>query len=69
MRDFNGGTMSTAREFVEQGNGHLKKLQFVEAGKCFQSALDTEANSIDARIGLARICIVRKQNRDRKSVV
>jgi tetratricopeptide (TPR) repeat protein len=61
--------MATAKQFSEQGNEHLNKLQFGEAEKCFQSALKADANSIGARIGVARICILRKKNNEAENLV
>src|SRR5437667_12783386 len=61
--------MSTATEFAEQGKEFFNKLKLAEAEKSFQSALKADGNSIEARIGLARICILRKKTSEGESLL
>jgi tetratricopeptide (TPR) repeat protein len=47
--------MNTSIQLIEEGNLHLNKLQFSPAENNFEKALKQNPNSVNARIGMARI--------------
>ena len=61
--------MTTATKFAEQGKQQLKTLKFADAEKLFQSALKADANSIGARIGLARLRVLQGNRNDAEGLV
>jgi len=52
--------MSSA-EYLQQANQLMSVLQFQNAEKLYQKVLETEPKSIDARVGLGRLALIRHQ--------
>jgi tetratricopeptide (TPR) repeat protein len=53
--------MDTSTQLIEEGNQHLKKLGFSVAENNFEKALKQDPHSVGARIGLARIHLMKNQ--------
>ena len=49
---------------ITQGIEQMKTLQFRSAEKSFQEALQSDSRSLEARIWLARLALLRKQNKE-----
>ena len=61
--------MSTAPQMIEQGKMELSKMQFTAAETSFQNALNAEKKSVEARIGLARISLLKGEKDKSQSLV
>ncbi|MCI0415220.1 tetratricopeptide repeat protein [bacterium] len=56
--------MNTATQMIEQGKQELNNLQFMAAGNAFEKALKKDPQSVDARIGLARIRMLKEERKE-----
>jgi tetratricopeptide (TPR) repeat protein len=61
--------MNTATQFTEQGKKQFNRLKLAEAEKSFQSAMKTDGKSIDARMGLARVCLLQNKPNEAESLL
>lgn len=53
--------MTTSAEVLQQAKGLMNALQFESAQKLFEKALESEPQSVDARIGLGRLALIRNE--------
>ena len=60
--------MNTA-QMIDQGKQELKTLQFTHAENTFQKALKTDSHSVDARIGLGRIRLLKGEHKEGEGLI
>lgn len=53
--------MTASAELLQQAKGLMNALQFEPAQKLFEKALESEPQSVDARIGLGRLALIRNE--------
>src|SRR5215510_8250211 len=56
--------MMNSNQPIEQGNAYLNKFQLVPAKDSFREALTNDPRSAEARVGLARIQLLREQTEE-----
>ena len=53
--------MTTSAVLLQQGKDLMSALQFQPAQKLFEKVLESEPQSVDARVWLGRLALIRNQ--------